>query len=194
MELSLLTHLDRRCSPCSYLFLQDTTLSSSFSLDGDVEAQSEEGGPTKTQGQCWHKSPMPKPVLWCLKKVLANGAQMPVLAGKLVFQIPSNPFFLCFFLFLASATSSSHDLMTFLGLFCHVHLEGIQCLTLPPSLYPPAGTIDIDGQAIAPCSTRLEGVWVCSPYAYTGEWVSNESLSVSRPELEHRKPVVWGCS
>lgn len=99
------------------------TLSSSFSLDGDVEAQSKEGGSTKTQGQCWHKSPMPKPVLWCLKKVLANGAQMPVLAGKLVFQIPLNPFFLCFFLFLASATSSSHDLMTFLGLFCHLHLE-----------------------------------------------------------------------
>lgn len=123
MEFSLLTHLDKRCLPCSYLFLQDTTLSSSFSLDGDVEAQSEEGGPTKTQGQCWHKSPMPKPVLWCLRKVLANGAQMPVLAGKLVFQIPLNPFFLCLFLFLASATSSSHDLMTFLGLFCHLHLK-----------------------------------------------------------------------
>lgn len=49
---------------CSYLFLQNTTLFSSFSLDGGVEAQSEEGGPAKTQGQCWHKSPMPKPVLW----------------------------------------------------------------------------------------------------------------------------------
>lgn len=74
--------------------------------------------------------------------------------------------------------------MTFLGLFCHLHLEvGSNVLPLPPSLYPPAGTIDINGQAIAPCSTRLKGVWV-----------SSESLLVSCPELEHRKPVVWGCS
>lgn len=55
--------------------------------------------------------------------MLANSAQMPVLAGKLVLQMPLNPFFLCIFLFLASATSSSHDPMTFLGLFCHLHLE-----------------------------------------------------------------------
>lgn len=92
----------------------------------------EKRGPTKGQGQCWHKSPTPEPILLCSSSVstrLGKGIGQWSSGGgrKQVLQIPLTPpprpsFFpsLCS---LALQLSPSHDPVTLLDLFSHLHLE-----------------------------------------------------------------------